>query len=460
MIFLILEVFFIVVEAIITLMTFCIFTGRKKFPINNTFKSFLFITLYTVFTYWISYFIPIGMHTVLIFLFIVFSLSLITKTNLIVSCSVWIAATLFMFVLEFIIMIAAMLVTKSDMTTILEHQNVIFICTVIVKTIESITLAVIYRMDLQRFFVHRIFDTKPQISPLFSLQVFLLGIIVISTNYIVSKPDKLIVYGILLMLIYLLFIALAVIDFKERTQINMLANKSILQQEHIKNIEAIMNIIRKEKHDFANHLNTIYGLCTLNKPDLSDRIKTYISKAPIKPYYTNKSVDTGIDYIDALLAVKSNLSIDNEISFNIDIRAKLDAAAVEDKDLVAILGNIIDNAFDAILSAGDTENKYISITTFIIENSYYISVKNNGPEIPERNLKKIFMNGFSTKCSNKPDHGYGLFIVEQTVKKSGGSISVISNDQETEFLLKLQLKRGAHDASVREAYKYDPPGEL
>jgi sensor histidine kinase regulating citrate/malate metabolism len=235
---------------------------------------------------------------------------------------------------------------------------------------------------------------------------------------------------------------LAVLDFNERSRLTLLKTKYLLQQEHIKNIESIINITRKEKHEFANHLNTIYGLCTLNKPDLAERIKHYINDITGKSYYSYKSIDTGNDYIDALITVKKNYAIDKGISLKIDIRSPLSQADIQDTELVAVFANIIENAFDALLTGAENANNtgYICITTYIIQNSYYISIKNNGPVIPKKNLKRIFSEGFSTKTVNRTDHGYGLYIANQGIVKNGGFISVTSSELETEFLVKLRVK--------------------
>ena len=62
--------------------------------------------------------------------------------------------------------------------------------------------------------------------------------------------------------------------------------------------------------------------------------------------------------------------------------------------------------------------------------SWFFSVRNNGPAIPEKVRAKIFEPGFTTKATGQ---GMGLYIVSQTVIGLGGQITVESHDGDTVF---------------------------
>ena len=62
--------------------------------------------------------------------------------------------------------------------------------------------------------------------------------------------------------------------------------------------------------------------------------------------------------------------------------------------------------------------------------AFCFTASNNGPMIPVRSQNTIFNPGVTGKGSG---HGMGLYIVQQTMKKYGGEISLTSTPEETAF---------------------------
>jgi two-component system, CitB family, sensor kinase len=91
--------------------------------------------------------------------------------------------------------------------------------------------------------------------------------------------------------------------------------------------------------------------------------------------------------------------------------------------LTTILGNLIDNAFDALTGAAGSGR----VVVRIVEDDGAISmdVADNGPGIPPGSAKSIFTDGYTTK----PDRGLlrrglGLALVHRLVHRLDGTISV------------------------------------
>ena len=112
---------------------------------------------------------------------------------------------------------------------------------------------------------------------------------------------------------------------------------------------------------------------------------------------------------------------------------------VREDELISIISNIIDNAFEALRLTSFAENKEISITTFLDHSTFCIEIADNGEGIPEKIIPKVFKKGFSTKTKEKGDHGYGLYITKQLVEHNNGSISVESTSGNTKFLVKFVI---------------------
>lgn len=107
-------------------------------------------------------------------------------------------------------------------------------------------------------------------------------------------------------------------------------------------------------------------------------------------------------------------------------------------DLVTIIGNLLDNAMDS-MNQNTNLPKELSVGIFTEPHAMLISVDDTGTGISPENQKLIFENGFSTKGIGR---GTGLFVVNNLIKKYGGSISVESEpDAGTSFTVTLTDER-------------------
>nr|WP_321451272.1 YfiR/HmsC family protein [uncultured Carboxylicivirga sp.] len=96
--------------------------------------------------------------------------------------------------------------------------------------------------------------------------------------------------------------------------------------------------------------------------------------------------------------------------------------------------NILANAVDAIEEKGK-----ITITTNKEDDYIEISIKDNGPGIPEEIQSKIFDPFFTTKSVGEGT-GLGLAITYGIITEHNGTINVISNSNDgSEFIIKLPI---------------------
>lgn len=129
-------------------------------------------------------------------------------------------------------------------------------------------------------------------------------------------------------------------------------------------------------------------------------------------------------------------------SFNADFKTEFDPtlpkANVVPQDIGRVLLNIINNAFQACgkdLSGPDSyrgENltgltPLVTVSTKSLGDKIEISVKDNGPGIPEAIKDKIFQPFFTTKPTGQGT-GLGLSLSYDIVKAHGGEISVESQE--------------------------------
>lgn len=147
-----------------------------------------------------------------------------------------------------------------------------------------------------------------------------------------------------------------------------------------------------------------------------------------------KDVDIheGID--STLLLLNHRLKYEVEVVKQYDV---LPLVRCSPAQLNQVFTNIISNAVDAMFDA-NCDPKTLVITTRIdVDGQVQISIRDNGPGIPQSLKEKIFDPFFTTKEIGKGT-GLGLSICFQIIQHHHGRIEVNSDDGKgTEFLITL-----------------------
>ena len=124
----------------------------------------------------------------------------------------------------------------------------------------------------------------------------------------------------------------------------------------------------------------------------------------------------------------------NNIAIQKDLQPNLPIIASDQSQLQQVFLNMINNAIDAIEKDG-----LIEVRTWKDDSQIVVSIKDNGPGIPEEHLTRIFDPFFTTKEVGKGT-GLGLSVSYNIIQKLGGLITVESKLSEgTEFRVKLPV---------------------
>lgn len=189
---------------------------------------------------------------------------------------------------------------------------------------------------------------------------------------------------------------------------------AIAQEEnaHLKTEKEYFDILEKQNqnlmlyaHDVRKHLNAIRELS--QDPNVNEYVTNLCGELTA---YT-QSYQSGNKLLDVMI---NRYVLDcelKEISFEYSVR-ECPLRCLEDLDLVAILGNLMDNA---ITAASESEKKWVSLTTSV-RNTYNVIVIKNSCDIPPQAQGEQLL---STK-ENPRFHGYGLKSVAKAVKKYHG----------------------------------------
>jgi sensor histidine kinase regulating citrate/malate metabolism len=85
-------------------------------------------------------------------------------------------------------------------------------------------------------------------------------------------------------------------------------------------------------------------------------------------------------------------------------------------DLVTVLGNLLENAVEAI---GDGSRREIQVSLRPEGARLHLSVADSGPGLPAEVLTRPFTLGFSTKGENR---GFGLWQAARAIEGRGGRL--------------------------------------
>lgn len=213
-----------------------------------------------------------------------------------------------------------------------------------------------------------------------------------------------------------------------------------VQDVYLDNINSVVQSIKEQRHDIINHVTTLSWMIQLNKYDSAQEyIKTLVQDASmmdnkIKAIEINIPAISGI--IQAKLAQSEVHNIDMQVEFdNLD---NLRLTTIKTTDLVRIVSNLIDNAFDATLELEIPERK-VFVEGIVHTSQLNIKVQNTCNPISADIQARIFESGFSTK-TGKNNKGLGLHIIKQLIESYRGTIEFLTYEEGVTFSISIPLK--------------------
>jgi two-component system, CitB family, sensor kinase len=176
--------------------------------------------------------------------------------------------------------------------------------------------------------------------------------------------------------------------------------------------------LRAQTHEFTNRLHTISGLVELGD---YDEVVRYITRASLRHERLTSDVTSRVadPAVAALLIAKASLAAEQDVELRISPDCRLDPADESlATDLVTVLGNLIDNALDAIGPQG-----WVDVEVRQVRGEILVTVQDSGAGVPPDLAKEVFRQGYTTKSSGG-HHGFGLALTRLVCVRRGGAIDV------------------------------------
>ncbi|WP_310222982.1 GHKL domain-containing protein [Paenibacillus qinlingensis] len=240
-------------------------------------------------------------------------------------------------------------------------------------------------------------------------------------------------------IVTLLVCTVIIILFSATRKKNEGAVKTV-QDVYLDNINSIVQSIKEQRHDIINHITTISWMIKLKKYEsLQDYIDPLIQEAKMMDYKI-KAVEINIPALSGIIQAKLAQAEVHNIDMQVDFKnmENLRLTTIKTTDLVRILSNLIDNAFDAANELPITERK-VTLEGVVQANQLIIKVHNSCNPVSPDIQSRIFESGFSTK-TRKNNKGLGLHIIKQLIERYKGSIDFTMQEASVTFSIVIPLK--------------------
>ncbi|MFF1380319.1 ATP-binding protein [Streptomyces sp. NPDC058308] len=206
-----------------------------------------------------------------------------------------------------------------------------------------------------------------------------------------------------------------VVTLRDHTELQALAGE--LDSER-----GFTRALRSQAHEAANRLHTVVSLIELGRAD--EAVDFATAELELAQALTDQVVAAVHEpVLAALLLGKAAQANEHGVELVVSADSSIDDGmlpeALSARDLVTVLGNLIDNAVDA---AQGSHVARVTVTARADESGLLLRVADTGPGVDPAQRRSVFERGWSTKAPT--GRGLGLALVHQTVTRNGGTLVV------------------------------------
>ncbi|MBM9475881.1 sensor histidine kinase [Nakamurella flavida] len=212
----------------------------------------------------------------------------------------------------------------------------------------------------------------------------------------------------------------AVVSVRDHTELENLTGE--LDRAH-----SFATALRAQAHESANRLHTVISLIELGEPEHA--LDFAVQELQVSQALADRVVDgVGNRAVAALLLGKTAQAAERGIELVIRPGSELPEGAGGDQELVTVIGNLIDNAMDALsrpdAGAHPDAPRRIVLSAASLPDFLEFVVQDSGPGLDARQAEQVFAPGWSTNTGAGPagDRGLGLALVAQAVARLGGRV--------------------------------------
>ncbi len=205
----------------------------------------------------------------------------------------------------------------------------------------------------------------------------------------------------------------AVVTVRDRTELQAVTGELDL-------VRGLTESLRAQNHEAANRLHTIVSLVEMGRVEQAVEFAT--SELEVAQGLADELV-SAVDepVLAALLLGKTAQAAERGI--DLEIAGGLPAEVpVDPRDLVTLVGNLVDNAFDAVAGTRATTPQRVRVSLSGDVDTLHVEVDDSGTGIAPDDRAHVLERGWSSKAQE--GRGIGLAMVAQVVSRHGGTLEV------------------------------------
>jgi two-component system, CitB family, sensor kinase len=203
----------------------------------------------------------------------------------------------------------------------------------------------------------------------------------------------------------------------------------------------LTDTLRAQAHEFSNHLHVLQGLIELDRPDEAVRFIDRIGGGGrlLDGAALGEVQDSAVS---ALLVAKAAVARERHVQLTLDPDSALENGG---DDAVTVLGNLIDNAVDAV---GDGGHVVVHLQQED-DGGIFVRVDDDGPGVPEADRERVFAAGVTTKtAAGAQGRGIGLALVARIARRRDGEATLARSPLGgTQVIVRLGPVAAASDAA-------------
>ncbi|MDQ4500728.1 sensor histidine kinase [Sinomonas sp. ASV322] len=239
----------------------------------------------------------------------------------------------------------------------------------------------------------------------------------------------------------------SVATLRDQTEIETLGSE-------LATMRTLSDALRSQTHEHANRLHTIVSLLELGRTEEALAFAT--DDLALSQALANELVVAVHEPVLAALVMgKSAQAHERGVQLDAEASGRLEAAGLEPKHLVTIVGNLLDNAIDA--AAGGDAPKWAALEIHEENGAVVIEVSDSGPGVPAAERERVLQFGYSTKPHGSAGRGLGLALVRRSVEALGGTLGV-AGDRGAVFTVAIPARaRGTDRTAPQEPSREGEP---
>ncbi|WP_306204416.1 sensor histidine kinase [Actinoplanes sp. RD1] len=202
----------------------------------------------------------------------------------------------------------------------------------------------------------------------------------------------------------------------------------------LESVRGLTAALQAQAHEAANRLHTVLTMVELGRTEEAIALAT--AELALAQQLTDQVVGAVEEpALAALLLGKSAQAGERGVELTVEPDSRLDSERVPTRDLLTVVGNLVDNALEAVALAEPPRRVRVLVRQD--EREVLVRVSDTGPGIPADQADAAFRRGWSTKQG--PGRGVGLSLVRQVADRYGGSYAIATGGDQRGATLTVRL---------------------